>query len=293
MDKLIKNLEELYSMLSPCSLCPLECNSLRLKGQVGKCNSNIKVKISASVLYPGEEPPLSGKFGSGTIFFSNCNLKCVYCQNFQFSQLGNGKMISLAELSKIMIQLQHKGAANINLVTPTQYFPQAASAIYFARKQGLKIPIVLNTSGYEKVEVLKKLENFIDIYLTDFRYIDDKKAIKYSKAPNYVNVTTEAVREMLRQKPSIKYDKFGLMKEGVIIRVLVFPGMINDLRLILKHIAREFGHSVYISLLSQYVPVFRACEFPEISRKLTKAEIMESIKVLREEGFKNGWVQYG
>lgn len=293
MNDFIKNIEELYSMLSPCGLCPLECNSLRLKGQIGNCNSDLKVKISASVLYPGEEPPLSGRFGSGTIFFSNCNLKCVYCQNYQFSQLGNGKIISINELSKIMLQLQKRGAANINLVTPTQYFPQMAASIYIARKQGLKIPTVLNTSGYEKVEILKKLENFIDIYLTDFRYIDDEKAVKYSGAPNYVNITTEAIKEMLRQKPSIKYNKFGLIKEGVIVRVLVFPGMINDLRLILRHIASKFGHSVYISLLSQYVPVFRASEFPEISRKLTKEEIIESVKILRQEGFKNGWVQYG
>ncbi len=287
-----ERLKKLYELISPCKLCPLNCNSERLKNQLGICNANLRVKISASVLYPGEEPPLSGQYGSGTIFFSFCNLKCVYCQNFQFSQLGNGRFVSVLELSKLMLDLQTKGASNINLVTPTHYFPQVASALLFAKNYGLSVPVVLNTSGYESVEVLRLMEGLIDIFLTDFRYIDDEKAVKYSSAPNYVSVATNAVKEMLRQIPEVRYSDKGIMIKGVVIRILVFPNGLNDVKLTLSHIASEFGKDVHISLMSQYIPVYKAKDFSEISRKLTKYEILQSVKVLKEQGFKNGWVQY-
>ncbi len=293
MNKGLEKIKKLYSLLSPCKLCPLECGVLRLNGEVGACNSKIKVKISAGILYPWEEPPLSGRYGSGTIFFSNCNLKCIYCQNFQFSQLGKGKEVSLIELSQMMLSLQEKNASNINLVTPTQYFPQAIAALNIARKNGLRIPSVLNTSGYESVPVLKLLEGYIDIFLPDFRYINNEKAFKYSGVKNYVSITAEAIKEMLRQAPEVKYNREGIIVKGVILRILVFPDGLEDLRLTLKHISNMFGRDLYVSLMSQYVPVYRAKEFPEIARKLTKNEIREALKILHKEGFKNGWVQYG
>lgn len=288
----IEKIKRLYEMLSPCYLCPLRCGVERLKRESGICNSGIVTKISAFTLYKGEEPPLSGRDGSGTIFFSNCNLKCVYCQNFQFSQIGNGRFVSVKELTHIMLSLQEKGASNINLVTPTHYFPPIVASLRLAKSNGLTLPIILNTIGYEDVKVLNLLEGYIDIYLPDFRYIDDQKAIKYSQAPDYVNITTAAIKEMLKQVPEVKFRPNGTMSRGVIIRILLFPDNLQDLRLTLRHIAKEFGKDVYISLMSQYVPVYRAKEFPEISRKLSREEMLEAIKILREEGFKNGWVQY-
>ncbi|BAL81391.1 radical SAM protein [Caldisericum exile] len=286
-----KSLEELYKLLSPCNLCPLRCEVDRLKGEIGICNSNAIIKISSAVLYKGEEPPLSGPFGSGTIFFSNCNLKCVYCQNYNFSQLGAGKFVSVKELSNIMLWLEKKGASNINFVTATHYAPQAMASLTLARERGLKIPAVWNTIGYETVELVKLLNNFIDIYLPDLRYINDEDALKYSNAPNYFEITMEALREMVKNK-SIKFGNDGLLKEGVVVRYLVFPGRLNDLRRALKVLKREFGDSIFISVMTQYVPVYRAHEFKELSRKLTKEEINEVKKIVKEEGIKNGWVQY-
>lgn len=287
-----EKLKELYEAISPCRLCPVNCMAERLKSEFGVCKAPLKVKISAGVLYPGEEPPLSGRYGSGTIFFSYCNLRCVYCQNYQFSQLGNGRTVSLKELAQIMLSLQSKGACNINLVTPSHYFPQAIAALQIAKSNGLVLPVVLNTSGYESVEVLRMLEGFVDIYLPDFRYIDDRKAETYSGAKSYVTIATNAIREMLRQVPEVTYDSRGIMTKGVVIRILVFPNGIEDLRLTLRHIAREFGRDVFVSLMTQYVPVYMAKDYPEIERKLTKEEILSAIKLLKEEGFKNGWLQY-
>lgn len=287
----INLISEFYKMLSPCTLCPLKCNVNRLRGETGKCNSGTVAKISSPVLYKGEEPPLSGRNGSGAIFFSNCPLRCVYCQNYNFSQYGRGRFVSVKELSNIMLQLEADGAANINLITATHYIPQTVSALTLAREHGLNIPAVWNTVGYENVEVIKLLNNFIDIYLPDLRYLNDADAIKYSEAPNYFNTTIEAIREMVRRK-QIKFGKDGLLKEGVVVRYLVFPGKLEDLRASLRILKKEFQDGIFISVMTQYVPVYRAKEFKELSRKLTKEEINSVKKIVREEGIKNGWVQY-
>lgn len=288
----LEKIKELYKLLSPCYLCPLNCGAKRLKGEQGTCNSQVVPRISSYTLYRGEEPPVSGQNGSGAIFFSNCNLRCVYCQNYNFSQLGKGKDVSVLELSEIMMKLQSMNSSNINLITATHFLPQSIAALRLARQKGLSLPIVLNTSGYESLEVLRLLEGFIDVYLPDFRYATDEEGIKYSGVPFILTFTLSAIKEMLRQVGNITFDSKGIMKKGVIIRILVFPNGIENLRKILRIIKKEFSTDIYISLMSQYVPVYLAKNFPEINRKLIKSEILESIKVLREEGFKNGWVQY-
>jgi len=289
----LSQIKELYKLLSPCFLCPLNCGAERLEGEYGICGASYKVKISSYTLYKGEEPPLSGVNGSGAIFFSHCNLKCVYCQNFNFSQYGNGHFVSVRELSNIMIELQNRGAANINLITATHYLPQVTAAIKIARCRGLTIPIVYNTSGYESVKVLRLLNGFIDIYLTDFRYAFNEHAVKYSSAPFYKEITREALVEMYRQVRNLKIGKDGIAVKGTIIRLLLFPNGLKELEKILEIIAESIGNQVHISLMSQYVPVYRAREYPEINRKITKEEFLHASHLLRKFGFKNGWVQYG
>lgn len=284
-------LKELYALLSPCKLCPLECESDRYKRELGVCNADVLMKISNAVLYKGEEPPLSGQFGSGTIFFSYCSLKCVYCQNYHFSQLGSGRIVSVRGLAHIMLELERKGAANINFVTATHYAPQAMAALVLARRMGLKIPAVWNTIGYERVEVIRLLNEFIDIYLPDLRYLNDEDAVLYSNAPNYFKTTLDAIKEMVKAK-SIKFGRDGLLKEGVVVRYLVFPNKVSELRQALRILKREFSNNILISIMTQYVPVYRANEFKEISRKLTKEEILEVKKIVKEEGITYGWVQY-
>ncbi len=289
----LEKIKKLYRLMSPCYLCPLNCGAERLKGQKGVCDSNVVAKVSSYILYRGEEPPVSGQNGSGAIFFSNCNLKCIYCQNYNFSQLGSGNDVSILELSEIMMKLQSMKASNINLITTTHFLPQSIAALHIARQKGLNLPIVWNTSGYESLEILKLLEGFIDVYLPDFRYATDEEGVKYSGASFMTVFTISAIKEMLRQVGEVRFDPKGIMKKGVIIRILVFPNGIENLRKILRIIKSEFSVDVYISLMSQYVPVYLAKNFPEINRKLTKSEVSEAIKLLREEGFKNGWVQYG
>jgi len=289
----LEKIKKLYRLMSPCYLCPLNCGAERLKGQKGVCDSNVVAKVSSYILYRGEEPPVSGQNGSGAIFFSNCNLKCIYCQNYNFSQFGSGNDVSILELSEIMMKLQSMKASNINLITTTHFLPQSIAALHIARQKGLNLPIVWNTSGYESLEILKLLEGFIDVYLPDFRYATDEEGVKYSGASFMTVFTISAIKEMLRQVGEVRFDPKGIMKKGVIIRILVFPNGIENLRKILRIIKSEFSVDVYISLMSQYVPVYLAKNFPEINRKLTKSEVSEAIKLLREEGFKNGWVQYG
>jgi putative pyruvate formate lyase activating enzyme len=288
----LEKIKKLYRLMSPCYLCPLNCGAERLKGQRGVCNSNVVARVSSYILYKGEEPPVSGQNGSGAIFFSNCNLKCVYCQNYNFSQLGSGENVSISELSEIMMKLQSMKASNINLITATHFLPQSMAALRIAIQKGLNLPIVWNTSGYESVEILKLLEGFIDVYLPDFRYATDEEGVKYSGVPFMTVFTVSAIKEMLRQVGEVRFDSKGIIKKGVIMRILVFPNGSENLRKILRIIKSEFSADVYISLMSQYVPVYLAKNFTEINRKLTKSEISEAIKLLREEGFKNGWVQY-
>lgn len=288
----LERIAMLYKLLSPCYLCPLNCGKSRLLNENGICNAGIKVKISSATIYKGEEPPLVGIKGSGAIFFSFCNLKCVYCQNYNFSQNGAGKFVSVKTISKLMLDLQSRGAVNINLITATHFLPQVIAALYIAKRNGLIIPIIYNTSGYESVKVLQILEGFIDIYLMDFRYGTNLWGYIYSNVPSYVNIASAALQEMFRQVGNLKIDENGIAKSGLIVRHLLFPNGLHELENVLRITKNKIGNDVYFSLMSQYVPVYKAKAFKKISRKITREELIKASHLLKIYGFKNGWIQY-
>lgn len=250
-----------------------------------------KLEISLVSLHSFEEPCISGKNGSGTIFFTHCNLHCMFCQNYEISQKGKGKEISIEELANIMIYEQANGAENINLVTPTMYAYHIIEAIKIARKQGLNIPIIYNSNGYENIETLKALEGYIDVYLPDLKYYSDEIAIKYSKAPQYFETATKAIKEMIRQVGSPKFDKNGMIKKGVMIRHLVLPNHIQNTKNILKWIKENIPEEVYINVMAQYFPTYKAKEDKLINRKLTKREYKQVEEYFYALDFKKGYVQ--
>jgi len=274
-----------------CEVCPHKCRVNRLKGEQGICRSGEEVIVSSYNAHFGEEPPLVGNFGSGTIFFTNCNLKCVYCQNYPISQLGNGNKVSLLELAKIMLALQKRKCHNINLVTPTHFVPQILKSLKLAIKMGLRIPIVYNTSGYESVRILKLLDGIVDIYLSDARYADNEIAKKYSAAPNYFGIMKKALKEMHRQVGDLVTDKIGVARSGLIVRHLVLPEGLSGTKKIMRFIAREISPHTYISLMAQYFPAYQAGQFPAMSRRINKEEYKEALEVFKEENLENGWFQ--
>ena len=276
--------------LEQCTICPHNCKIDRKNGQVGRCKSKDTVKIALYSTHNFEEPCISGKKGSGTVFFSNCNMNCVFCQNYEISQQGKGKEITIEELAEIFIKQQEKDVENINLVTPTSYVPQIIEAIKLARKQGLKLPIVYNTNGYEKVETLKMLEGYIDIYLPDLKYSDNKLAKHLSKVDNYFEITTEALKEMYRQTGKAIFDDRGIMKKGMIIRHLVLPNHILNSRRVLKWI-NDNMNDVYVSVMAQYFPTYKAKEIEDINRKLKKEEYEQIENYLYRLNLENGYIQ--
>lgn len=277
-------------MLEKCMICPHNCGINRLDGQVGRCKSKDTVKIALYSTHNFEEPCISGKKGSGTVFFSNCNMNCVFCQNYEISQQGKGKEISIQELAEIFIKQQEKDVENINLVTPTSYVPQIIEAIKIAREKGLKIPIVYNTNGYEKVETLKMLEGYIDIYLPDLKYSDDILAKRLSKVDNYFEIATSAIKEMYRQTGKFVFDEDGIMQKGMIIRHLVLPNHILNSRRVLKWI-NDNMNDVYVSVMAQYFPTYKAKEIEDINRKLTKEEYEKIENYLYRLNLENGYIQ--
>ena len=280
----------MLEILEQCTICPHNCKINRKNGQVGRCKSKDTVKIALYSTHNFEEPCISGKKGSGTVFFSNCNLNCVFCQNYEISQEGKGIEITINRLAEIFLEQQEKDVENINLVTPTSYVPQIIEAIKLARKQGLKLPIVYNTNGYEKVETLKMLEGYIDIYLPDFKYSDNKLAKRLSKVDNYFEITTEALKEMYRQTGKAIFDDRGIMKKGMIIRHLVLPNHILNSRRVLKWI-NDNMNEVYVSVMAQYFPTYKAKEINEINRKLTKEEYNQIENYLYRLNLENGYIQ--
>ena len=287
-----RRIEKAYKLLSSCEVCPRKCGVNRLEGERGFCRSSEEVIVSSYNAHFGEEPPLSGNFGSGTIFFTNCNLKCVYCQNYPISQLGNGNKVSLSELAKIMLALQKRKCHNINLVTPTHFAPQILKSIKLAIKMGLNIPIVYNTSGYESVGALKLLDGIVDIYLPDARYADNEVARKYSSAPpNYFETVKKALKEMHRQVGDLAVSKNGIARSGLIVRHLVLPEGLSSTKKIMHFIAREISPHTYISLMAQYFPAYQASQFPPLSRRIDKEEYREALQAFKEEGLENGWFQ--
>lgn len=280
----------MLDILEECTICPHNCEINRLDGQIGRCKSKDTVKIALYSTHNFEEPCISGKKGSGTVFFSNCNMNCVFCQNYEISQQGKGREISIQELADIFIKQQEKDVENINLVTPTSYVPQIIEAIKIARKNGLNIPIVYNTNGYEKVETLKMLEGYIDIYLPDLKYSDDLLAKRLSKVDNYFKTATNAIKEMYRQVGKAKFDENGIMQKGMIIRHLVLPNHILNSRRVLKWI-NDNMNDVYVSVMAQYFPTYKAKEIEDINRKLTKEEYEEIENYLYRLNLENGYIQ--
>ena len=277
--------------LEKCSICPHNCGINRLNGNIGRCKSNGNIKLAMASIHNFEEPCISGENGSGTVFFSNCNLNCVFCQNYKISQQGLGREISIEELAEIFIDEQNKNAENINLVTPTMYVYHIIEAIKIARNKGLKIPIVYNSNGYENVETIKKLDGYIDIYLPDLKYYDDDLAFKYSGIKNYFKNATSAIKEMYNQVGSPVLDENGMMKKGLIIRHLVLPNNLQNSKNVLKWINDNIDKNVFVSVMAQYFPTNKAKDFPEINRKLTKEEYEEIENYLYSLDLDNGYIQ--
>ena len=277
--------------LNSCTICPHNCKINRNNGQIGRCRSGDKVKIALASVHNYEEPCISGKNGSGTIFFSNCNLSCIYCQNYKISQLGKGYELSVEELANIMLKQQEKGVNNINLVTPTMYVYQIIEAIKIARKRGLKIPIIYNTNGYENVKTIQDLNGYVDIYLPDLKYYSNEISKKYSKIDNYFKYATEAIKEMYKQVGSPIFDENGIIKKGLIIRHLVLPNHLQNSKHILKWIKENMPEDTYVSVMAQYFPTYKAKEDNLINRKLNKKEYREIEQFLYTLNLENGYMQ--
>lgn len=282
--------KEIEAKLKCCKICPHNCKINRLQ-QIGRCKSTDKIKIALYSVHNFEEPCISGDNGSGTIFFSNCNMNCVFCQNYEISQLGRGKEITIEELADIMIKQQERNVQNINLVTPTSYVLHIIEAIKIARKNGLKIPIVYNTNGYDSIETLKMLEGYIDIYLPDLKYYYNDLAKKYSKVDNYFEIATKAIQEMYRQVGAPVLDENGVMKKGLMIRHLILPNEVKNSKKVLKWIKNNIDSNVYVSIMAQYFPTYKAKTIHEISRKITKEEYEKIENYLYELNLENGYIQ--
>lgn len=277
--------------LSKCTICPHNCKVNRLNGTIGFCKCDDKIKIALASLHYYEEPCISGTNGSGTIFFSNCNLNCIYCQNHEISQDGKGYFVTIEELSDIFLKQQSKGANNINLVTPTMYIYQIIESIKIARANGLNIPIIYNTNSYENIETIKALNGYIDVYLPDLKYYSNEIAIKYSKADKYFEIATQAILEMIKQVGSPIFNNDGLIKKGVIIRHLVLPNHIQNSKHILKWLKNNVDGSAYVSVMAQYFPTYKAKNDPLLNRKLTKKEYKEIENYLYTLDIENGYMQ--
>lgn len=277
--------------LKRCELCPHNCKVNRLNGEIGRCKCKDKVKIALASVHYYEEPCISGENGSGTIFFSGCNLNCKFCQNYEISQLGKGIEITIEELSDIFIKQQNKVVNNINLVTPTMYVYQIIEAIKIARKKGLDIPIIYNSNGYENIETIKKLNGYIDVYLPDLKYYDDEIAYKYSGINNYFENAKSAILEMQKQVGGPKLNENGIIQKGLIIRHLVLPNNIENSEKILRWIKSNINEEVYISIMAQYFPSYKAKQMNDINRKLSEEEYAKIEDLVYELDIKNGYMQ--
>jgi putative pyruvate formate lyase activating enzyme len=279
-------------MLSSCSICPRQCRVNRLNNQTGYCKTGLRARVYSSMLHHGEEPPISGSRGSGTIFFSGCSMACVYCQNFEFSQsLKRGKEVSTGELCDIMLALQKEGAHNINLVTPTHVMPQILAAVEQAAATGLVIPLVYNTGGYELPQMIDLLDGIVDIYLPDMRYADETHAVELSSAPDYPRLNRSSVLQMHRQVGVAKINREGIIERGLIIRHLVLPHGASGTDQTMRFIADELSPDTYISLMSQYQPCYKAGDNPKVSRRISLQEYEAAHDAMNACGLYNGWVQ--
>lgn len=276
-----------------CLLCPRKCGINRSTGQTGVCGVSSEIKVARAALHYWEEPCISGKRGSGAVFFSGCSLHCVFCQNREISDGKAGKVISKERLSDIFMELADKGANNINLVTPGQYIPDIVWAVNDAKSRGMKLPIIYNTSGYENVTELKLLEGIVDVYLPDFKYMDSTLSARYSRAKDYPSVAKQALSEMVRQQLDVVIDDAtGLIQKGVIVRQLLLPGHVNDAKAVLKYLYDTYHDHVYISMMSQFTPIALK-DYPEINRTVTKREYERLVNYALEIGITNAFIQEG
>ena len=289
--ELLQRVKAAYARLGSCDLCPHDCKINRLRGETGICQSGLKPKIASANLHRGEEPPISGSRGSGTIFFSGCSLKCRFCQNFPISQLGSGNELSTKGLANKMLSLQRRGAHNINFVTPTHFLPQILASLWLAIPEGFTLPVVWNSSGYEKIDALQLLEGIVSVYLPDMKYSANQSAVDISSAPGYMTINRLAVLEMFRQAGHLQVDEEGVAVKGIIIRHLVLPGGKAGTSETLKWIAGNLGVETHIALMSQYFPAHTAAHTEGINRPLSSAEYDEATAALEANGLENGWVQ--
>lgn len=278
---------KLKSMLEDCVLCPHQCMVNRLKGERGYCRTLDSVVVSGAEAHFGEEDELVGRYGSGTIFFSHCNLKCVFCQNYETSYCGIGEEISTNDLAQIMIKLQNKGCHNINLVSPSHIVPQIVEGILIAAKRGLNIPIVYNTGGYDLVDTLKLLDGIIDIYMPDIKFSNDDAGWKYLRVKKYYTIAKAAIKEMYRQVGNLKTDDRNIAYRGLLIRHLVFPENLAGTDKIMGFIAEEISKDIYVNIMAQYYPAHKALDFKELSRRITRQEYQNAIDSARLAGLKN------
>jgi putative pyruvate formate lyase activating enzyme len=268
----------LKGFLQECRLCPRECKVNRLNGEIGYCKAGSELMVSSTFPHLGEEPPLVGYHGSGTIFLTHCNLRCIFCQNYDISHLGTGERITSSDLARVMLRLQEMGCHNINFVTPTQYAPQILSSFPEAIEKGLRLPIVYNCSGYESLEVIRLLEGMVDIYMPDVKYLDEKHSKRFSNAPDYPEVVKQVLKEMHRQVGDLTMDSKGIAERGLLIRHLVMPNGVASSEAVLKFIAEEISVHSYVNVMDQYRPEYRANEYPEINRRITHKEYLEAIQ---------------
>lgn len=276
-----------------CLLCPRKCGINRAAGQTGVCGVSAEIRVARAALHYWEEPCISGEKGSGAVFFSGCSLHCVFCQNREISDGKVGKIISKERLRDIFLELKAKGANNINLVTPGQYIPDIVWAVSDARRYGMELPIVYNTSGYENADELKQLEEIVDVYLPDFKYMDSALSAKYSRAKDYPSVAKQAISEMVRQQPRVVIDDAtGLIQKGVLVRQLLLPGHVNDAKAILKYLHDTYQDSIYISMMSQFTPIALK-DYPEINRTVTRREYERLIDYAIKIGITNAFIQEG
>lgn len=278
--------------LNKCNLCPRNCNVNRNNNEIGYCGATNMMVIAKAYLHKWEEPCISGSIGSGTIFFSYCNLKCIFCQNYDISTLHKGKIISVDNLKNICLELQKKGALNINLVTPTHYVPLIIEAIKKAKKEGLNIPIVYNTSSYENIETIKMLDKIVDIYLPDLKYYNNEYALNYSKAKDYFKYASSAINEMYKQVGNPIFDKNGIMKKGVIVRHLMLPSHLEDSKKIINYLYKKYHHNIYISIMNQYTPL-KKLEYEYLNHKVTDKEYDALIDYAYNIGVRNAYIQEG
>jgi putative pyruvate formate lyase activating enzyme len=291
MKKITKNLvRQLYELLTPCRVCPRECGVDRLNGEIGNCGAGLKVKVSSYHQHFGEEPPLVGRYGSGTIFLTHCNLHCVYCQNYEISQLGLGSETSLEEISEMMLRLQNLGCHNINLVTPTPWVPQLVKALAIAQNHGLNIPIVYNCGGYESVETIKLLDGVIDIYMPDIKYSVNENAFRYSSVGDYWDIVRPALQEMHRQVGDLIVEN-GIARRGLLIRHLVLPNDTAGSKECFEFIKGKLSKGTAVNVMAQYYPTYKANRYAEINRRITTQEYLASLMQLERAGLDAGFRQ--